>query len=883
MIDRSTFVVDGTLAMRMQRTAAARERRVGREILTLPLLAARLAGGFITPAATDVLYPAIQTALAAGGFQDLGRVCSLPGMPRAVLQSLDAAWRADIDLASLPRHVARFADLCLLETRVREGLPASSMLPRDLRDAGLARASFSKSLLGPVTIQGIVEIDAIWRPLLNEIARFTELSWHVSTSSEQTWFKGTLRRQPIATPSRSSAEASADPKSEVVEALRWVRLLLSSGQAKAEDIGIAATSTTDWDDHFLAYRNSAGLPLHFSHGIPALSTPDGQACAALADVLTTGLSQERIWRLIRRLPPRPFVGTLPDDWFAGILRSAGLKTLEQWREALIAARPHRADDILAETILFPILELLARGPEASRDAGSLLLSGASLVIWNEALRSAPPHAVALSLQALRVRDGRDPANSVVWCPASHLAASPRPFTRLLGLTSRSWPRFENDDPVIPHHLLDRRTLHGLMTADRDRRHFEVIRDGTREHLVLSRPQRSAKGSILSPSSLWPTDEVVHKRDRIPEHAFSEADRLLARPRDAGALDHVRQSQVCWRDWQRETTLTRHDGLVAPDHPAILAALARTQSTTSLQRLLRDPLGYVWRYALGWRSIRLEPEPLQLDPITFGELVHELIGGAIIRLEPEPGFARASADEIEAAIMAASSKVMASWPLQRSVPPAILWQHTVKEAARRTIRGLASDEPTRADTRSWSEVPFGQEMPTGGELPWDETIKIPIEQAGLVYGGRMDRLDIRVSGDGAQITDYKSIKPPPRTQRITLGQGRELQRVLYAMAVRVLLPEVRTMVTRLVYLADNPARFELRGDELDAAIAEATTYLIAAVQILRSGQIAPRSEQDAVYDDMRLALPADRDSYLRRKASDFRTANQKLGKLWYSSK
>jgi hypothetical protein len=76
---------------------------------------------------------------------------------------------------------------------------------------------------------------------------------------------------------------------------------------------------------------------------------------------------------------------------------------------------------------------------------------------------------------------------------------------------------------------------------------------------------------------------------------------------------------------------------------------------------------------------------------------------------------------------------------------------------------------------------------------------------------------------------------------------------------------------------------LRGDELDNAIVEATTFLVAAVEIVRSGRIAPRWEQDAHYDDMRLALPADRESYLRRKRSDFRAANQKLGKLWDSSK
>jgi hypothetical protein len=356
---------------------------------------------------------------------------------------------------------------------------------------------------------------------------------------------------------------------------------------KAEEIAIAATSTHDWDDHFLSYSGNAGLPLHFSHGVPSLSTPEGQACAALADILASGLSQERVWRLIRRLPDRPFANTLPDDWFVAVPRSAGLKTPEQWRQALAAARPRRVARDLAERTLLPVLELLARGPAAGREAGQTLLAGASLALWNEALRSAPPHAIALSLQALRVTDGRDPASSVVWCPASHLVASPRPFTRLLGLTSRSWPRSENDDPLIPDHLLNRRRLRPVTTAERDRLNFEVIRAGTREVLVLSRPERSAKGSILSPSSLWPAGEIVHKRDRIPEHAFSEPDRLLARPQDAGQLPHVRQSQLCWRNWQWDPTLTAHDGLIAAKHPAIEAALARTQSTTSLQRLLRD--------------------------------------------------------------------------------------------------------------------------------------------------------------------------------------------------------------------------------------------------------------------------------------------------------
>jgi hypothetical protein len=829
-----------------------------------------------------VLYPAIQAALAAGGFRDFGGVAEMPGMPRAVLHSLDCAWRADLDLSSLAGAAARFRDLHLIEARIRDRIPSGHMLPRDLRDAAVKRIELARTLLGPVTLAGLVEVDPLWRPLLNRIAGVTDLSWELPEPVEQPWFEGTIHRKLATAPVQTSAEASADPKSEVVEALRWTRQLLSTGKVKAQDIAIAATSTQDWDDHFLNYARSAGLPLHFSHGVPALSSGDGQASAALADILGSGLNQERVWRLIRRLPAHPFAGGLPEDWFAGIPRSAGLTTLDQWREVLVAARPQRANDEIAEQVLLPILELLARGPGAAGEAGTRLLSGASLAMWVEALRSAPAHAIALSLQTLRVTDQRDPANSVVWCPASQLAACPRPFTRLLGLTSRSWPRSENDDPLIPHHLLDRRRLHPVGVAERDRRHFEVIQAHTKEQLVLSRSLRNAKGGVLSPSSLWPADDIVHKRDRIPEHAFSEADRLLARPRDAGQLAHVRQSQLCWRNWHRQSGLTPHDGLSGANHPAIQAALSRVQSTTSLQRLLRDPLGFVWRYALGWRSVRLEPDPLQLDPASFGELVHELISGAIAALEPTPGFARASVDEIEAAITRASTSALNDWPLQRSVPPPILWRHIVREAARRTANGLASDDQVRSDTRSWTEVAFGQNRQAHGEAPWETTITVPIEQTGLVYGGRMDRLDIRATGDGARITDYKSVKPPPKHQRITLGQGRELQRVLYAIAVRALLPEVKTVVARLIYLVDDPATFELKGDELDDAVREAAGYLSAAIAILRSGRIAPRWEPDGHYDDMRLALPADRESYLRRKASEFRVANQQLNRLWSAS-
>ena len=84
-------------------------------------------------------------------------------------------------------------------------------------------------------------------------------------------------------------------------------------------------------------------------------------------------------------------------------------------------------------------------------AGRLLLSGPSLGLWNDALRSAPAAGIGLSLQNLRVCDQRDPGNSIVWAPASHLFGSPRRLVRLLGLDGRSWPRAENEDALAQTH------------------------------------------------------------------------------------------------------------------------------------------------------------------------------------------------------------------------------------------------------------------------------------------------------------------------------------------------------------------------------------------------------------------------------------------------
>ena len=54
----------------------------------------------------------------------------------------------------------------MIQRRVRAALPAGVILPRDARDAALARLHFAPLLLGGVTLDRLIDVDPVWRPLL---------------------------------------------------------------------------------------------------------------------------------------------------------------------------------------------------------------------------------------------------------------------------------------------------------------------------------------------------------------------------------------------------------------------------------------------------------------------------------------------------------------------------------------------------------------------------------------------------------------------------------------------------------------------------------------------------------------------------------------------
>ena len=85
---RRTVIVNGPLALRMRRLAAARAAETG----LYPSSPRSPPGGRLyRPATPEQLMPAIGAALTQGGFAKLGPMCELPGIHRALLATLGNA------------------------------------------------------------------------------------------------------------------------------------------------------------------------------------------------------------------------------------------------------------------------------------------------------------------------------------------------------------------------------------------------------------------------------------------------------------------------------------------------------------------------------------------------------------------------------------------------------------------------------------------------------------------------------------------------------------------------------------------------------------------------------------------------------------------------
>jgi hypothetical protein len=846
---------------------AARRNDHGLRVCAFEQLAARLAGGFICPIDTDALLAAVREALGATTLGELDEIKALPGMAHAAAETLRKAWRAEIDLQARAADHPRIGSLAALERAVVESLPAGMLRPGDIVAAAMARMRFAPAIFGPnVEIRGLTELSPVWRPLLRRLAEVVSVTWTAGPREVPAWLDGfavNVVRGPTHDP-KISIVSTATALHGVVEAVRWARELLASGRAKPQEIGIASTNTANYDDHVLALRADANLDIHFAHGIKAVTTRDGQVAAALADILVHGLSQNRARRLslLSDGDRSPFA-SLPQGWTRILPEDAPLRSIEKWRQFLSSvpaeAWPGGTDH---STELLRLLELLNRGTAAAQEAGEMFLSGRSLAIWRKALLQNPHSAIDAAIEEFRIDDSLDACVSIAWMPAEALAVSPRKFVRLLGLSSRGWPRQVSEDRLLSDHIVPTAELDPLPVSAADRRDFRTILATTEAEVVLSRPRRDSEGRLLGRSPLLHDrgEETYLRRTRTPQHAMSETDRMLARPAEFAQQLQAQSAAACWRDWSA-SSITAHDGLVRSDHPVIRAVLARTQSASSLRKLLRDPLGFVWKYGFGLRAPEIEEEPLVLDPPMFGNLVHGLLERAVRLIETRGGLSRADAAALQAALEEVRPALQREWEARQAVPPAVIWRRTLSEAVSLAHAALSHPESSLDGQRSYAEVKFGSDDAAASEtVPWDPRSPVEVPGTGLRIGGYIDRLDLSADHGAARVRDYKTGKPPKKP--VELDGGKELQRCLYAFAVKALLGQHVAVDASLLYPR---SALLLRMKSPDETLGSLKNHLCAARDNLAAGRAVAGPDSADEYNDLAFALPANApNNYCRRK-------------------
>ena len=876
-MDRYTVVAHGRVAMRELRLSAARRHRHGAQIMTFEQLAVRLAGGLAQAVDEDALLEAIKAAIPKTALGELDRIKDLPGVASAAATTLRKAWRGGIDLdARAPEH-PRLASIAALERGVLDELPPAMTRPADLVEAALARLEHAATLFGRIEIVGITELSPVWRPLLHAVAARVPVRWTAGARPIPQWLDPAaieIQRSEAHVPEMVAVSA-ATAYHEAIEAMRWSRQLMVSGVAAPADIAIAAATPADYDDHFLALRADSGVDLHFVHGIKVTASREGQAAAALADVMLRGLSQTRMRRLstLLRAYPSP-MKTLPEGWTSVLPSDSPLTSPEAWERLIDGLK---ASDWPGGTDQGPtlrrVIRLLGAGTAGSQEAGETLLHGRARAIWRKALLAGAPASLEFTLEALRQDDGLDPCVSASWMPASELAASPRRFVRLLGLNSSRWPRGNTEDRLLSHHIVPTEQLDPLPFAVADRRDFETILATTKRQVVLSRARRSDEGRLLGRSALLlklQTDETYLGRNVVPEHAFSETDRLMARPGEFQDLPQAQAAAKCWSNW-RQTDITPHDGVVRADHPVIRAILDRVQSASSLSLLLRNPLGFVWRYGLRWRAPESGEEPLVLDALAMGDLVHQTLYQALLTLEAGTGLAQAGEEEIAAAVDGAAGDAARFWQQERATPPRVIWERTIDDVRALSTTALAFREEQLVGARAYGEVAFGGVDPKYGiDNPWDAAAAVEIPSAGFRVRGYIDRLDISADGRYASVRDYKTGKPPKKDDIVVNG-GRELQRCLYAFAVKAMLGGDVAIRASLFYA---------RGEKnMPLADPEATLQMIAGCLDLARTSLARGSavmgpDTGGEYDDLAFALPANvQATYRVRKEA---AARERLG-------
>lgn len=439
--------------------------------------------------------------------------------------------------------------------------------------------------------------------------------------------------------------------------------------------------------------------------------------------------------------------------------------------------------------------------------------------------------------------------------------------RIVGVAEGAIPSVPREDPVLPDSM--RRALSAALPTATERAQWQlmaldrVVRGATRE-VVLSAPRQGVEGSQREPSAVFieaaaalgrPNTETG-ERAAIPDgmalrrDGFAPARAVAVRFR----LDNP-MSQAAWHSrlangqgvipahWMArpavDLTLMHgcHDDLGAGRAPAALGYAARgltsdrATSASRLKTLLQCPHRYLLENVLYWKEAATAEALGELDPATFGSLVHEVAEQFARAHGASFGRREKSLPEWQALAAAMTHQCFGS--LARQFPFA-----SASAAAQQRTRALETVaifleydwDDGRPRRLVAAEQPFGYPNP----LP------LKAGQRELFLHGFIDRID--VDGDTTLVRDLKTGKPTHRFSGGAPDARIDLQLGIYVAALRAHTTEWGTTNDIAAVYAHTVGYVHQERAYIDdvGALEQATaTWLDVAGQLLAEGEF-PRS-------------------------------------------
>jgi RecB family exonuclease len=467
-----------------------------------------------------------------------------------------------------------------------------------------------------------------------------------------------------------------------------------------------------------------------------------------------------------------------------------------------------------------------------------------------------------------------------------------PMVCVPGLCEGTFPKPHFDDPLLSGNLAELEAGERLLLR-------QACAAATRQ-IILSWPRiELASGRVRVPSfyvleaARAATGKTMDRRaiergaeqgieTRIgwpapndPRNAIDDSEYDLARLRPAmsgeappGLAAYLtqisptlaRSLRVRWNRWNRRWSTA--DGLILTPASALkplerFRLSARSYSPSALQLFACCPYRFALSAVLGLSPMKEVAALERLDPLTRGNLFHEVQRRLVPALNGYP------ADQTALAV--------ASKELDRVL------EETAAEYAERVAPAIAQIwenevERLRADLRAWL-VSVGTEQSGWVPVEPEQKFTDTVIAGGWKLSGRMDLIE--ESPDSALwVTDYKTGKYPDSVPEVT-GKGEILQPLLYALAAEQLYAGKTIGGGRLFYATIRGGYRSIYIPLSDRTRQEADRVLATIDTALANGVLpaAPREDACRHCDHAVVCGPYEEERVLRKPAGELQALVQ----------